>query len=181
MNARGLIYFKTLIYWSTRATGPTILATVGITIQRVPSAFLTALLRFLKPLFELFHLFGQMAYLIGIPTAWFLPGLLCGIEGLSQPVLLAAILIEPTTLRGVVGREQSVNSLAPFAIFDGTALLGGPLFGPSPMCLLSLPGYLLTCHFGGCCNPGLVGLGCFLFVHSTQVGGVTRCDKMILK
>jgi hypothetical protein len=47
MNARGLIYFKTLIYWSTRATGPTILATVGITVQRVTSTFLV-LLRFIK-------------------------------------------------------------------------------------------------------------------------------------
>ena len=79
MNARRLIYFKTLIYWSTRATGPTILATVGITVRRVTSTLLAVPLRFLKPLFEkLSHLFGQMAYLIGIPTAWFLPGLLCG-------------------------------------------------------------------------------------------------------
>ncbi len=35
-----------------------------------------------------------MAYLIGIPASWFLPGLLRGIEGLSQPVLLAAVLVE---------------------------------------------------------------------------------------
>jgi len=90
-----------LIYWATRATGPIILVTVEITIRQVPSAFLTALLRFLKPLFELFHLFGQMSYLIGIPTARFLPGLLRGIEGLSRPVLLAAILVEPTALCGV--------------------------------------------------------------------------------
>jgi hypothetical protein len=75
MNARGLIYFKTLIYSSTRATGPTILATVGITVRRVTSTLLAVLLRFLKPLFELIHLFGQMAYLIGIPSACFLPGL----------------------------------------------------------------------------------------------------------
>ena len=53
-----------LIYWATRATGPIILVTVGITIRRVPSAFLAALLRFLKPLFELIYLFGQMAYLM---------------------------------------------------------------------------------------------------------------------
>ncbi len=77
------------------ATGPTILATVGITVRRVTSTFLV-LLRFLRKLhLELSYLFGQMAYLIGIPTAWFLPGLLCGIEGLSQPVLLAAVHIEP--------------------------------------------------------------------------------------
>ncbi len=85
-----------------------------------------------------------MAYLIGIPTARFLPRLLRRIEGLSQPVLFAAVVIKPTTLRGVMGRERSVNSLAPFAIFVGTALLGGPLVGPSPMCSLSLPGYLLA-------------------------------------
>jgi len=145
--------------------------------------FLTALLRFLKPLFELFHLFGQISHLSGISTSWPFPGFLCGVEGLSQPVLLAAVLVEPTTLCGVgvVGCEWSVNSLAPFAKLVGMALLGGPLLGPSPMCSLSLPGYLLTCHFGGCCNPGLVGSGCFLFVHSTKVGGMTRCDKMILK
>jgi hypothetical protein len=111
MNARGLIYFKTLIYWSTRATGPIILATVGITVRRVASTFLVLLRFLLKPLLELSYLFGQMAYLIGIPTAWFLPGLLHGIEELSQPVLLAAVHIEPTTLRGVVSRELSINSL----------------------------------------------------------------------
>ena len=61
MNARGLIYFKTLIYWSTRATGPTILATVGITVRRVVSTFLMLFRFLLKPLFELSYLFGQMA------------------------------------------------------------------------------------------------------------------------
>ncbi len=90
------------------------------------------LLRFLKLLFELSHLFGQMAYLIGIPTAWFLPGLLRGIEGLSQPVLLAAVLVEPTALGGVVSRERSVNSLAPFAKLVGTPFLGFPLSVPPP-------------------------------------------------
>jgi hypothetical protein len=49
------------------------------------------------------------------------------------------------------------------------------------MCSLSLPGYLLTCQFGSRCNLGHVGSGCFLFVYSTQVGGVTRRDKMVLK
>ena len=128
MNARGLIYFKTLIYWSTRATGPIILATVGIIIRRVTSTFLVLLL---KSLLELSYLYGQMAYLIVVPTAWFLPGLLRGIEGLSQPVLLAAVHIEPTTLRGVVSREWSVNSLAMLAILVGTALLGGSSIGIS--------------------------------------------------
>ncbi len=46
------------------------------------------------------HLYGQeVAPLIGIPASWFLPGLLRGIEGLSQPVLSADVLIEPTANR----------------------------------------------------------------------------------
>jgi hypothetical protein len=96
------------------------------------SAFPTAFLLFLKPLFELSHLFHQISHLSGLSTSWFLPGLLCGVKGLSQPVLLAAVLVEPTTLRGVVGRERFANSLAPFAKLVGTVLLGGPLFRPSP-------------------------------------------------
>jgi len=59
-----------------------------------------------------------MAYLIGIPTARFLPGLLREIKGLSRPVLLAAVLVEPTTLRGVVSHERPVNSLAPSPCFQ---------------------------------------------------------------
>ena len=173
MNARGLIYFKTLIYWSTRATGPTILATVGITVRRVTSTFLTMLLKFLKPLFELSNLFHQISHLSGISTSWFLPWLLCGVERLSRTVLLAAVLVEPTTLRGVVGHERPVNSLAPFAKFVRTALLGGPLAGPSPMLTLPFSGYVIT-SLSGCGNLGLIGSGCFLFVHFTQVGGVTR-------
>ncbi len=90
-----------------------------------------------------------MAYLIGIPTARFLPGLLCGIKGLSRPVLLAAVLVEPTTLRGVVGRERPVNSLAPFAKLVGTALLWSPLVGPSSIRLLPLPGYVINSPFEG--------------------------------
>ena len=161
MNARGLIYFKTLIYWSTRATGPTILATVGITVRRVTRTLLAASLRFLKPLLELSHFFSQMAYLIGIPTAWFLPGLLCGVEGLICKNLLTAVLVEPTTLVGVVSRERPVNSLAPFAILGGTALFWGPLAGPSPMLTLPLSGYVIT-SLRGCGYLGLVGSGCFI-------------------
>ena len=129
------------------------------------------LLRFLlKPLLELSYLFGQMAYLIGIPTAWFLPGLLRGIEGLSQPVLLAAVHIESTTLRGVVSREWSVNSLAMLAILVGTTLLGGSsIESPS------------RARFLGTCSAALEAVlalailaQAFSFVHATQVGGVTR-------
>ena len=126
------------------------------------------LLRFLKPLFELSHLFRQISHLIGISTSWLFPGLLRGVKGLIRPVLLAAVLIEPMTLCGIVGRERPINSLAPFAKLAGTALLGGPLLGPSPMCLLSLPGYLLTCHFAGCCNLGLVGSGSFVCLFGEQ-------------
>ena len=73
-----------------------------------------------------------MAYLIGIPTAWFLPGLLCGVEGFTYQNLLTAVLVEPTTLVGVVSRERPVNRLAPFAILGSTAFLGVPLLGPPP-------------------------------------------------
>ena len=92
-----------------------------------------------------------MAYLIGIPTAWFLPGLLRGIEGLSRPVLLAAILVEPTTLCGVVSRERPVNSLAPLAKLVGTALLGGSSIGIS--LTRALLGNMLS-RFGGRCSLG---------------------------
>jgi hypothetical protein len=139
------------------------------------------LLRFLKLLFELSYLFRQICYLIGIFISWFVPGFLCRVEGFRLPVLLAAVLIEPTTFRGVVGHERFANSVALFAKLVGTSLLGGPIRGPSPMCSLSLPGYSLTCHFGSPCDLGHVGSGRFLFVYSTQVRGVTRCDKMILK
>jgi hypothetical protein len=132
------------------------------------------LLRFLlKPLLELSYLFGQMAYLIGILTAWFLPGLLREIEGLSQPVLLAAVHIEPTTLRGVVSCERSVNSLAPFAKLVGTALLGGSSIGIS--LTRALLGQVLS-RFRGCCSLGHFGSG--FLICSLHASG--RCDKMIL-
>ena len=120
-----------MIAW---ATVPTILFTVGITIRRVTRTLLGGLLLlgFLEFLLEFLEFLGQISHLARVTTALF-PGLLRGIEGLSQPVLLAAVLVEPTTLRGVVGRERSVNSLAPFAILVGTALLGGPLLGPLPL------------------------------------------------
>jgi len=114
-----------LFYWSTRATGPTILVTVGITVRRVTYMLLTVLLSFLKFFHELSHLshfFSQISHLSGISTARFLPsGLLWGVEGFGRPDLLAAVLVEPATLIGVVCRERPVNSLAPFAILGGTA------------------------------------------------------------
>jgi hypothetical protein len=89
---------------------------------------------------------------------------------------LAAVLIEPTTLVGVVGREQSVNSLAPLAKLVGTALLGVPFLGPSPMFTLPISVYVATCHFGGCSNLGLIGSG--LLICSLHTSG--RCDKKMI-
>ena len=60
---------------------------------------------------------------------------------------MAAILVEPTTLRGVVGREQPINSLAPFAKLVSTALLGGPLLGPPPC---------VCFPFLGNCSPAIL-------------------------
>jgi hypothetical protein len=67
--------------------------------------FLTVFLRFLMLLFELSQSFRQITYLTEFPTACLLPGLLNGVEGLHQPVLGAAVLLKPTTLCGIVGRE----------------------------------------------------------------------------
>ena len=92
------------------------------------------------------------------------------IEGLSQPVLLAAVLVEPTTLYGVVSRERSVNSLAPCAKLVGTAFLGGTSIGNS--LTRALLGHVLS-RCIGCCSLGHLARA-FSFVHSTQVGGVTR-------
>jgi hypothetical protein len=89
-------------------------------------------LRLLKLLFELSYLFRQLCYLIGISTSWVVPGFLCGVEGFRQPVLLAAVLVEPATLRGVVGYERFAHSFATFAKLVDMSLLGGPLSGPPP-------------------------------------------------
>ena len=62
-------------------------------------------------------------------------------------------------LCGVMGREWSINSLAPSSILNGMALLWGSFIGPSSM--LSLLGYVLI-HLGGCSNLGLVGSGLFV-------------------
>ena len=140
------------------------------------------LLRFLKLFHELSHLshfFRQISHLRGISTAWFLPcGLLCGVEGLSRLVLLAAVLVEPTTLVGVVSREWPVSGLAPFAILDGTALLGGSFIGCSPM--RALLGHALISQFGGCSNLGLVGLGCFVGLLDDQFLDILRSTRMAL-
>ena len=83
------------------------------------------------------------------------------------------------TLVGVVTRERPVNSLAPFAILGGTALLMGvPFIGPSPMRIL--PGYALIRQFGGCSNLGLVGLGCFVGLLGEQFSMFSRSNSMAL-
>jgi len=71
------------IYLFSRATGPTILVTVGITIQWVTSTLLRVLL-LLKLLFELSHFLGQIGDLTGLSATWIFPGLLCGIEGINS-------------------------------------------------------------------------------------------------
>ena len=90
------------------------------------------LLRFLKLLFELNHVLHQISHLTGISSACLLPGLLCGIEGLNKPVLGDAVLLEPVTLRSIVGCEWSVRHFAPLAIFSRMALFGAPLLEPPP-------------------------------------------------
>ena len=134
-------------------------------------------LRFLKPLFELGYLFHQYVIWSGSP----LPGLFQGFFAESKGfVSLSFWLPSLLNLRhSVVLRVM--NGLPTALQLVGTSLLGGPLLGPSPICSLSLPGYLLTCQFGSRCDLGHVGSGCFLFVYSTQVGGVTRFDKMVQK
>ena len=67
--------------------------------------FLTVLLRLFKLFFKYKQSFHQISHLIGFSAARLFPGLLNGVEGLSQPVLRAAVLLEPTTLCSIVGRE----------------------------------------------------------------------------
>jgi hypothetical protein len=45
---------------------------------------------------------------------------------------LAAVLVEPTTLRGVVGHERFAHSFATFANLSVRPFLGVPLAGPPP-------------------------------------------------
>ena len=94
-----------LIYQTSRATGPTILVTVGITIRQVTRMFLTVLLKLFMLLFEFKQSFRQISHLIGFSAARLFPGLLSGVEGLSQSVLGAAILLEPTTLCSIMGHK----------------------------------------------------------------------------
>jgi hypothetical protein len=109
--------------------------------------FLTVLLRFLKTLFELSHLFHQISHLSGISTSWFLPGLPCGVKGLSWPVLLAAVLVEPTTIRGVVGRERPSTALHHLQNLSVRPFLGVPFSGPPPCARFP---------FLGTCSPAIL-------------------------
>jgi hypothetical protein len=66
------------------------------------------LLRLFVLLFEFKQSFRQISHLTGIPAARLLPGLLSGVEGLNQPVLGAAVLLEPTTLCSILGCERAI-------------------------------------------------------------------------
>jgi hypothetical protein len=56
-------------------------------------------------LLELNQSFRQICHLTGFSATCLLPGLLYGVKGLYQPVLGAAVLLEPTTLYGIAVRE----------------------------------------------------------------------------
>ena len=77
-----------------------------------------------------------------------------------------------------MGRERPVYSLAPFAVLDGTAFLGGSFIGRSPM--RTLLGYALISQFGSCSDLGLVGLGCFVGLLDDQFLDILRSTRMAL-
>jgi len=83
-----------------------------------------------------------------------LPGFFFGLEGRSRLVLLTTIFREPAKLASIVGREWSINSLAPFAILSGLSFLTGSSFRPFAAALL---GHALLICFGGCSCPRLIG------------------------
>ena len=56
-------------------------------------------------LFEFKQSFCQISHLIGFSTARLFPGLLNGVKGLNQPVFGAVVLLKPTALCSIVGRE----------------------------------------------------------------------------
>jgi hypothetical protein len=121
---------------------------------------LTVLLSLFKLLFKLSHFLSCINHLTGISATRLFPGLLCGVEGLNRLVLCRAVLLEPTTLDGIVGGIGPIYHLAPLAILGRTALFWGSSIGPSPM--RALLGHTLS-HLGGCCSLSIVGSG-FLIV-----------------
>jgi hypothetical protein len=137
--------------------------------------FLTAFVRFLVLLHELNQSFHQISHLTRFPTACLLPGLLCGVEGLNQPVLGAAILLEPTTLLGIMGREWSVSCLAPLAIFSSTAFLGGSSIEASSIC--PFPGHMELSR--GCSCLGLAGLGFLVVSLDQRVSGFREARTIV--
>ena len=140
-------------------TGPTILATVKITIQRVTCTLLSDLLGFLlKLVLKFLHFLSQISYLAGISAA-LLPGLLHGIEGLSRLVFLLAIFIEPVTLNGVVRGEGPTSRLAPFSVLGSARLLGG--LSVRTAFIPVLPRHVST-RLGGRTSLGLTGSGFFV-------------------
>ena len=116
---------------------------------------------FLMLLLEPNQFFHQISHLTGFPVTCLLPGLLYGVEGLNQIVLGAAVLLEPTTLRGIVGHEWADCCLAPLAIFSSMAFLGGSSIGTSSIRPFS--GHTELSR--GCSCLGLAGLGFLVVFH----------------
>ena len=97
-------------------------------------------------------------------------GLPCGIEVLSRLVHCATLVRDSATHSGIVGCEGSVWRIAPLQFLTAWSSLGAPL-----------PELLLCAPFLGVHSAALVAVAAlallaraFSFVHSTQVGGVTR-------
>jgi len=97
-----------------------------------------------------------MCHLTGISAACLFAGLSCGIEVLSRLVHCATLVQDSTTHSGIVGCEGSVwcNAILQF-------LTARSFLGVHPAALVAV--------------AALASLArAFSFVHSTQVGGVTR-------
>jgi hypothetical protein len=75
-------------------------------------------------IFELLKFLGQISHLSRVTTTLF-PGLLCGIEGLMRLAYLFAVLVEPTTIAGIMGLIEPIHHLAMLAVLGSACLLGG--------------------------------------------------------
>ena len=126
--------------------------------------------KLLKPPFELSHFFRQISHLAGILATCLFPGILCGIKGLSRLVYGATILHElrHSKVSWVVKGPSAV--LHHLQYLAERPFLGAPL-SESPLCAR----FLGTCSAALEAVVALVILAwAFSFVHSTQVGDVTR-------
>ena len=145
-----------LIYVIAWATVPTILVTVGITIQQVRHMLFSGLLGFLEFLLEFLKFLGQISHLSQVTTALF-SGLLHRIKGLIGLTYLFAVLVKPATLTGVVCLEGPTHRLAPLAVLGGACLLLGARSSrtASPSVF---PGHNSS-FLGGCASRGLAEPG----------------------